>query len=467
MNEQAVLKIFRSRTVLTVEQLAGLLERSVSTARRFLKHWGALRSINNNGMYYVLPETPKFDRNGLWKYQMLYFSKHGNLKETIFNLIKKSKSGLSSSEINRLVGLPKNSSFLSQFRNVSGITRKKQQGHFIYNFSGSSEIISKKNQGLQFNRHDSMGSAPANNVINSTQEKPKNEIAPSTSSIKSFAPSLVEEKWLQFMESATDAFSLWDSELNLIEINEMAMNIFYPHGPKEDIIGKTFEEISPETKERGIIERYKEVIRTGEPFIREDVILPFQFGKDIHMKVNSFRVGRSHLGVTCTDITKIKRSEKALKKREKELMAKTHELEEMNTVLKVLLKKREEDKLELEEKVISNLKGLILPFMEKLKRTRLSGKEKDFIEVIESNLNDIISPLVQDLSGSLIKLSPTEIQITNLIKQDKTTKEIADLFNLSTKTIDFHRANIRKKLEINNKKINLRTYLLSHEEYLR
>ena len=81
--------------------------------------------------------------------------------------------------------------------------------------------------------------------------------------------------------------------------------------------------------------------------------------------------------------------------------------------------------------------------------------------MIKSNLKDIISPFARSLTGKYIGLTPTEIQVANMIKQGKTTKDIAELNNLSARTIEFHRDNIRSKLGIKNKKINLRTYLLS------
>ena len=108
-----------------------------------------------------------------------------------------------------------------------------------------------------------------------------------------------------------------------------------------------------------------------------------------------------------------------------------------------------------------NFKELILPYLEKLKNKRLGYKEKAYIDIIESNLNDIISPFVRNFSVKMFRLSPTEIQVLNLIKQGKTTKEIAKSMNLATSTIDFHRHNIRKKIGIKNKKINLSSYLSS------
>lgn len=161
------------------------------------------------------------------------------------------------------------------------------------------------------------------------------------------------------------------------------------------------------------------------------------------------------------EIANRKKAEKALKRRGLELEMKTVSLEEANTALKVLLRRREEDKIELEEKVLLNVRELVSPYLEKLKIKRLDEKQKAYIDIIESNLNDIVSPFVRSLSSKLIKLSPTELQVTNLIKQSNTTKEIAGIMNLATSTIDFHRNNIRKKFGIKNKKTNLRTYLSS------
>ncbi|HEX7534251.1 MAG TPA: PAS domain S-box protein, partial [Syntrophales bacterium] len=126
------------------------------------------------------------------------------------------------------------------------------------------------------------------------------------------------------------------------------------------------------------------------------------------------------------DITVRKQAEETLEKREVELEAKTNELEDLNAALRVLLKQREEDKNELEQKVLSNVKLLILPYIEKLK-SRIDLKGSSYVNILESNLREIVSPFAQKLSVKYLNLTNREVQIANLIKEGKTTKEIAAL----------------------------------------
>jgi PAS domain S-box-containing protein len=164
---------------------------------------------------------------------------------------------------------------------------------------------------------------------------------------------------------------------------------------------------------------------------------------------------------TDTDITQRQLAEEALKAREKELQVKTINLEEANTALKVLLDKRDEDRIELEEKVSLNMKWLVLPYLEKMRKGGLNERQETYANILGSLLNDIISPFTHELSSQHVNLTPTEIQVANLVREGKTTKEVVELLNSSTKAIEFHRGNLRKKLGLKNKKINLRSYLLS------
>lgn len=143
MHEIDVLKRLHRMKVLTIEQLVDLLKSSVITARRRLKKWEALTSFNQNGRYYTLPKIPRFDNNGIWKYQTILFSKYGNLKQTIIELVRRSEAGLSAREVAQIVKIPSNSSIFSQLQIVSGIRREKHQGHFVY-FSDEQETYQKQ-----------------------------------------------------------------------------------------------------------------------------------------------------------------------------------------------------------------------------------------------------------------------------------------------------------------------------------
>ena len=161
------------------------------------------------------------------------------------------------------------------------------------------------------------------------------------------------------------------------------------------------------------------------------------------------------------EITALKLAEEALKKSQEELFEQKQSLEETNIALKVLLKQREEDKYELEKKVLTNVKDLVLPYVEKLKNARLKPKEKTLVEIVEDHLNDVISPLLQSFSNAKILLTPQEMQVASLVKDGKTSKEIANILNVAETTVNFHRKNLRKKFGLTNKQSNLRSYLIS------
>jgi PAS domain S-box-containing protein len=164
------------------------------------------------------------------------------------------------------------------------------------------------------------------------------------------------------------------------------------------------------------------------------------------------------------EVEERRRAEKELLRRESELEAQSEHLEEVNTALRVLLKQRGEDKLELQENVMSNMNELVRPYLEQVKKTRLSTRQKTLLNILESNLDNIVSPFINRLSARFAKFTPAEIRVANLIKEGRTNKEIADVLLISKNTVLYHRHNIRKKLKLTNTAINLRTHLLTFEE---
>jgi PAS domain S-box-containing protein len=166
-----------------------------------------------------------------------------------------------------------------------------------------------------------------------------------------------------------------------------------------------------------------------------------------------------------TDISTQKKEKNILelrvRQRTKEIENKTQSLEEVNTALRVLLKKREEDKTLLEERMLVNIRELVIPYIEKMREAELDERQKGCLDIMESTLHDIVSPFLHRMSLEFRNLTPSEIQVANMVKFGKTTKEIAGILNLSEKTVEFYRKSIRRKIGITNQSINLRTFLSS------
>ena len=155
------------------------------------------------------------------------------------------------------------------------------------------------------------------------------------------------------------------------------------------------------------------------------------------------------------------RAQNELKESEEKLRQYARELEETNTALRVLLKKREEDRKTIEERVLANVKTLVQPYLEKLAGSGLTPMQASCVNLLKTAVRDIVSPFLKELSSGYLSLTPMELHVADLVKQGKRNKEIAELLNLSENTIISHRYKIRTKLGLRNRKTNLSTFLHS------
>lgn len=146
------------------------------------------------------------------------------------------------------------------------------------------------------------------------------------------------------------------------------------------------------------------------------------------------------------------------------LTAESLQLQETNTALRVILQRREEDQKEIERKITTNIQKLVLPNLEKLRGLGLNDIQANCLDIVAANLQQVASPFLQNLAACFADFTPREIQVANMIRQGKTSKEIAAIFNSSIRSVDFHRDNIRKKLGLSHKKFNLRTFLMKLSE---
>ena len=146
-----VLALFRGKKVMTLAQLALHLQRSQRTVHRQLKQWQTINSYNKNARYYVLSDIPRFDANGLWRWRDIFFSKYGNLTQTLIALVRNSKAGLNAAEMTKLLGFSPRS-FLSSFRECPDVKRQKHQGCFVYFSSDHTIYEQQKKQRLEMIR---------------------------------------------------------------------------------------------------------------------------------------------------------------------------------------------------------------------------------------------------------------------------------------------------------------------------
>jgi PAS domain S-box-containing protein len=149
------------------------------------------------------------------------------------------------------------------------------------------------------------------------------------------------------------------------------------------------------------------------------------------------------------------------KETERELEAKSLSLEEVNTALKVLLQQRERDKDEVEDHILRNVKDLVLPYVERIKQRRMDQQQAAYLNILETNLKNIISPFMQKLTSVHCSFTPAEINVANFIRDGRTVKEIAKIIGVSESSVNTHRQHIRNKLGLANQKTNLKTYLMS------
>jgi len=271
-----------------------------------------------------------------------------------------------------------------------------------------------------------------------------------------------EQRYRNLVENARDIIYTLSEEGNFTSLNPAFETI--TGWSRTEWIGKSLQSIIHPDDRPGEL-AFLESIVQGETPPTHEARMRASSGQYlvVESQVTPRFQGETFVGVLgiARDVTKRKEMEQVLTEKEEELKVKASNLEETNAALTVLLKRRDQDKKELEEKVLFNMRELALPYVEKLKASGLNERQNFYLSILESNLEEIISPFSYRLSSRYLNLTPSEIQVATLVKQGKTSKEIAEFLNVSTRTVSFHRANLREKIEIKNKKSNLRAHLLS------
>jgi DNA-binding CsgD family transcriptional regulator len=146
---------------------------------------------------------------------------------------------------------------------------------------------------------------------------------------------------------------------------------------------------------------------------------------------------------------------------EQRVEARTRDLRDANTALRVLAENNSSAKVELESSMLANINELIIPYLHNLKKCEMQYEQNQYVDLIESSLREITSDFSHHLVQKYSNLTPTEVQVINLIRQGKKTREIAQCMNTATSTIDFHRNNIRKKIGLTHRRTSLQSHFLA------
>ncbi|MGO9145471.1 MAG: PAS domain S-box protein [Desulfomonilia bacterium] len=268
-----------------------------------------------------------------------------------------------------------------------------------------------------------------------------------------------EERFRTIFESAQVCIYIKNLNLEYVFINPCIENVFGLSS--EEILGKREDDLFAEGIESDINE-------TDQSVLGGDVV-EGEYSRLINGSLLTFHVIKvpmrdstgkvAGLCGIARDITERKRFEQQLLAKERELAHQARYLEEMNITLKVLLDSREKEKKQDQETIVSKVRKIIYPYLEKMDASNLDEENRIYLSIIRTNLDELLSPYINPLSQQYMNLTSMEMRIADLIKQGKSTKEIAGMLKVSPFAVSFHRNNIRKKCGLLNAKKNLRVYL--------
>jgi PAS domain S-box-containing protein len=273
-----------------------------------------------------------------------------------------------------------------------------------------------------------------------------------------------ETKFRNLIQTAPDGIYILDLKGRIISRNKAAIRL---GGFKdEEVIGKKFHETPSFPLEN--VNKYKKIFKdflTGK--IKPPIELDFQTESgeqktaEAHFSLIQEKGKTLGIQAILRDITGKKKTEKELKEGEKKLKEQNILLEEKNIALREVMGQLKEEKDRFKKQILLNLDKLIFPIIERIKLRCKKKEDHQFILLLEDNLKNLISPFGQEVSKKASSLTPKEIEICNMIAGGMSSKEIGRMLAVSFRTIETHRNNIRKKLGIQNEKVNLNSYLNS------
>lgn len=249
------------------------------------------------------------------------------------------------------------------------------------------------------------------------------------------------------------AITIMDPELEIIIHNHAAVDL---HDCAVDIlIGSSVEVLY---KNSGNLKQFKKAVTVANKEGRHEFVMKQnKAGKTRYLATTIFCIrdqeeNKTGFGLIARDITEQKMGVLELEQKKKEA-------EDANIALKVMLDQHTRTRESVEEQISIKLQELVNPYLDLLQQSGVNEKQSETISIIAAHIDSITHQFTPKARKIMLKLSPRETLIADLVRQGKTSKDISEILHVSLRTVETYRNNLRKKLGINKKKIGLRTYL--------
>ena len=251
------------------------------------------------------------------------------------------------------------------------------------------------------------------------------------------------------------AISIMDPDLNIIIHNRAAAKHY---GSTEDtLIGHNAASLM---KKNGNLKQFEKAVALANTDGRHEFVMKQQAkGTKRYLATTIFCIrdeenSKTGFGLISQDITEQKKAVLELEQKKKEA-------EDANIALKVMLDQHTRTKESVEEQISIKLQELVNPYLDLLRQSSINEKQAETIRIIAAHIDSITHQFSPKARKIMLKLSPRETIIADLVRQGKTSKDISEILHISLRTVETYRNNLRKKLGINKQKISLRTYLIT------
>jgi PAS domain S-box-containing protein len=272
-----------------------------------------------------------------------------------------------------------------------------------------------------------------------------------------------EAKLRSILESSPDAITVLDTSGNVLDNNRAALKQF-GYSSKKDVLGRNgFDWVVEEDRARGL--RNMEIaLRKGSlenieyRMIRKDgSVFPAESSVAV---IQGSRGEISGFVVVTKDISDRKASEEALIESQAKLRKQTQALEQKNIALREIIAQVEVEKNKIKDDIAANVQQVVFPILERMND---QGSNRSYLNLLRHHLAGLTSPYGSRLVSMTTRLTPRELEICSFIKAGFDAKKISGLLKISPATVERHRKNIRKKLNLTNTGTNLATFLKALE----